>query len=60
MATLIDCPNHNGNYDCTTFCSVCEGNQVYDFDQLGFWEQHKILTNWLEEAIANATVREGA
>lgn len=23
-----DCPNHNGAYDCTPFCPVCEGNQV--------------------------------
>jgi hypothetical protein len=25
----IDCPSHNGAYDCTPFCKVCEGNQGY-------------------------------
>lgn len=25
----IDCPNHEGGYDCTPFCRVCEGNQGY-------------------------------
>ena len=26
----IDCPNHEGAYDCTPFCRICEGNQGYD------------------------------
>lgn len=21
------CPNHDGNYDCTPFCPICEGEQ---------------------------------
>ena len=25
----IDCPNHEGGYDCTPFCKVCEGEQGY-------------------------------
>jgi hypothetical protein len=25
-----NCPNHNGAYDCTPFCQVCEGNQTYN------------------------------
>jgi hypothetical protein len=30
MATeLIECPNHGGNFDCTPFCPVCEGEQEY-------------------------------
>ena len=28
------CPNHEGNYDCTPFCNVCEGNQELDMDYL--------------------------
>jgi hypothetical protein len=24
------CPNHEGNFDCTPFCSVCEGEQEYN------------------------------
>lgn len=23
------CPNHEGSYDCTPFCSLCEGRQEY-------------------------------
>jgi hypothetical protein len=26
---MIKCPNHGGSYDCTPFCSICEGNQEY-------------------------------
>jgi hypothetical protein len=25
----IECPNHEGAYDCTPFCRLCEGNQGY-------------------------------
>ena len=25
-----ECPNHEGNFDCTPFCPVCEGAQEYD------------------------------
>lgn len=25
----IECPKHEGNFDCTPFCNVCEGEQVY-------------------------------
>lgn len=24
-----ECPNHNGAFDCHSFCSTCEGNQEY-------------------------------
>ena len=30
MSQLIDCPAHEGNYDCNSFCAICEGEQVYD------------------------------
>lgn len=26
---MIDCPEHEGGYDCTPFCKVCEGEQGY-------------------------------
>lgn len=26
---LIECPRHGGNFDCTPFCDVCEGEQAY-------------------------------
>jgi hypothetical protein len=25
--TMIPCPNHDGAYDCTPFCELCEGSQ---------------------------------
>jgi hypothetical protein len=30
---MIECPNHQGNFDCTPFCKVCEGNQEYQEDR---------------------------
>jgi hypothetical protein len=26
---MTPCPNHEGAYDCTPFCDVCEGEQEY-------------------------------
>jgi hypothetical protein len=26
---MIECPNHEGNFDCTPFCPLCEGEQEY-------------------------------
>jgi hypothetical protein len=26
--TEAECPNHNGSYDCTPFCELCEGSQM--------------------------------
>ena len=25
----IVCPNHEGSFDCHSFCSICEGNQEF-------------------------------
>ena len=25
----IECPKHEGSFDCNPFCNVCEGNQEY-------------------------------
>jgi hypothetical protein len=24
---MMECPNHEGAFDCTPFCKVCEGEQ---------------------------------
>lgn len=24
-----ECPNHEGAFDCTPFCNICEGEQEY-------------------------------
>lgn len=26
---MIECPNHEGNFDCTPFCAKCGGEQEY-------------------------------
>jgi hypothetical protein len=31
---MIECPNHEGNFDCTPFCNICEGEQEYDGEEL--------------------------
>lgn len=33
-APTIECPNHNGSFDCTPFCRLCEGNQETDLDTM--------------------------
>lgn len=25
----IECPRHDGSFDCHSFCDICEGNQEY-------------------------------
>jgi hypothetical protein len=27
MSTFYECPKHEGAFDCTPFCEVCEGEQ---------------------------------
>ena len=27
MATMTECPNHAGAFDCSPFCALCEGAQ---------------------------------
>lgn len=29
MNQVIECPNHEGSFDCTTFCAICGGNQEF-------------------------------
>jgi hypothetical protein len=50
--TTIECPNHEGNFDCTPFCNLCEGNQetnlddlMYQTDSVSFDGCHKIYLN---------------
>jgi hypothetical protein len=26
---IIVCPNHEGAFDCSPFCELCEGNQEF-------------------------------
>ena len=26
---MVECPNHEGNFDCNPFCRKCEGYQEY-------------------------------
>ena len=61
MKTLLDtpnieCPNHNGAFDCTPFCRLCEGEQETSLDELvaqSFslsWDGcHKLYLNMDEE-----------
>lgn len=30
----VECPNHNGSFDCTPFCRLCEGNQETTLDDI--------------------------
>ena len=48
----IECPNHNGGFDCTPFCRLCEGEQettidtLLDFAYSVSWDGcHKIYLN---------------
>lgn len=27
---MVECPNHEGAFDCTPFCRICEGEQEYE------------------------------
>lgn len=26
----LECPNHEGSFDCSPFCELCEGKQEYE------------------------------
>lgn len=48
----IQCPRQEGNFDCTPFCGICEGNQEVNMDELlsqastvAFDGCHKIYLN---------------
>ena len=49
---IVVCPNHEGGFDCTPFCPLCEGNQemvVYSIDDY----PAEILMGLLAESIEN-------
>lgn len=27
---MIECPRHEGGFDCNPFCNICEGEQEYN------------------------------
>lgn len=33
MNTSLQCPRHEGRFDCTPFCDVCEGEQEYQYTE---------------------------
>lgn len=35
---LAECPNHQGRFDCTPFCNLCEGEQEYQPGLLQIFE----------------------
>lgn len=49
---MIECPNHEGNFDCTPFCQLCEGNQEYFPIDLG----ENLPSQNLPEDIKNITL----
>ena len=30
---MIECPRHEGGFDCNPFCNVCEGDQEYEYTE---------------------------
>lgn len=30
ITEIVECPNHQGAFDCTPFCEICEGEQEGD------------------------------
>lgn len=33
VGMMIECPVHQGAFDCTPFCDICEGNQEYEYTE---------------------------
>ena len=33
VGMMIECPVHEGAFDCTPFCDICEGNQEYQYTE---------------------------
>ena len=56
MNETVECPRHNGNFDCNPFCNLCEGNQettlddlLYQAHSVSFDGCHKIYLNMDEQ-----------
>lgn len=52
LDVAVECPRHDGNFDCTPFCGICEGEQEVSMDSLleqadtvAFDGCHKIYLN---------------
>jgi hypothetical protein len=52
----VECPVHDGGFDCHSFCRICEGNQEYcpTHDE---WEAQKAI-DYLEEQRTDKTMLE--
>ena len=49
---MIECPRHEGSFDCTPFCDVCEGNQEYQYTETRpcYYDQTPVdHDTWFEE-----------
>lgn len=52
MTKMEACPRHEGSYDCTPFCNVCEGNQEYEYTETrpcGYCQTPVDHDTWFEE-----------
>ena len=61
----IECPNHEGNFDCTPFCRLCEGEQELGLDEfineahsIAYEGCHKIYIS-LDETQTNKMISYG-
>lgn len=61
----IECPNHEGNFDCTPFCRLCEGEQELSLEELineahsiAYEGCHKVYIN-LDENQTNVMIGYG-
>jgi len=43
----VECPRHEGSFDCHSFCDICEGNQEYCITH-DEWETEQAI-NYLQE-----------
>lgn len=65
MKMMIECPNHEGNFDCTPFCRLCEGEQELGLEEfineahsIAYEGCHKIYIN-LDEKQTNQMIGYG-
>jgi hypothetical protein len=33
VTMMIECPVHEGGFDCNPFCDICEGDQEYEYTE---------------------------
>jgi hypothetical protein len=39
--TIKECPRHEGGFDCSPFCDICEGEQEYETEESNTKEGEK-------------------